>query len=86
MRQIAHGRAAIGFRCRQAEHAHLTHLAPQVHRELVVTVGGLSQGSDLDRGKPCHAIAQGIDILTVAKLQMWKVDHPVSFCPLAGPY
>ena len=64
VRQIAHARATVFFFYRDAEHAQLTHFAPQVHGELVVFVHIVRQRRDLGLCKIAHRITQCVDVFT----------------------
>ncbi len=75
MRQIAHVGAAILFGYRDAQHAQVTKLAPQVHRELVIAVNLGGTRRDFSLRKLAHGITQSVDILTQLEIQAWQSGH-----------
>lgn len=66
--QITHFSTAISLRCGDAQDAQVTHLAPQVHGELIAGIDLCRTGRDLGLGKCGDRIAQRIDVF--AKLEV----------------
>jgi len=78
VRQIAHVGTAVFLAHGDAQHAQVAHLAPQVHRELVVAIDFGGAGGDFGLGKVTHRVAQGIDVFTKLEIQARQVVHGMS--------
>jgi len=78
VRQIAHVGAAELFADRDAEHAERAHLAPQVHRKLVVPVDLAGARRDLGLCEFTHRVAQRVDVFTELKVESWQIHGSVS--------
>ena len=72
MFQIAHAGAAVLLLDRDAEHAEIAELAPQIHRELVVAIDRRGERRDLVGGKTLHRAAQHVRCLAEVEVQAWK--------------
>ena len=73
MGQIAHIGSAVLLRHRDAQHAQVTKLAPQVHGELVIAIDLSRTRSNLALGKLTHCITQSIDIFSKLEIQSGQV-------------
>ena len=73
VRQITHVGAAVFLAHGDAQHAQVTHLAPQVHRELVAVVDLGRAGGDFGLRKVIHRFAQGVDVFTELEIQTGHV-------------
>jgi len=69
VRQVAHVGATVLLGHGDAEHAERTHLAPQVHRELVGTVDLGRARRDLALSEVAHGVAQRLDVVAEAEVQ-----------------
>ncbi|MNT27330.1 hypothetical protein D3C72_1629570 [compost metagenome] len=77
VRQIAHAGAAVFLADGDAEQAHVAHLAPQIHGELVGAVDFGRARRDFGGGKLLDRFAQGGDVVAVVKGQAWEMEHVV---------
>jgi len=59
------------------EQAHVAHLAPQVHGELVAAVDFGRARRDFGGGKLLDRFAQRGDVVAVVKGQAWEMEHVV---------
>ena len=75
VRQVAHVGAAVLFGNGHAQHAQLAELLPQVHRELVGTVGFGSTGGDFSLGEGVDGIAQCIDVFAKLEVESGHIAH-----------
>ena len=75
VRQIADARSAVLLFDRDPEESQITHLAPQIRRELIVAVDLCGARRDLDRGELLHRGAQHVDGLAKVEVQRGKIEH-----------
>ena len=73
VRQVAHVGATVFLADGDAQQAQVAHLAPQVHRELVVFVNGGGARRDLALRKFVHGVAQRINVFTELKVKSGQV-------------
>jgi hypothetical protein len=73
VRQVAHVGTAISFGHRDAQHTHLTHLAPQVHGKLIGAIDFCSARRNLCLRKIAHRVAQRINVFTKLKIKAGHV-------------
>ncbi len=73
--QVAHIGAAVFFGDSDAQQAQFTHLAPQVHRELVAAVDFGGARGDFGGGELLYRFTQGGDVFAVIKGQAWEMEH-----------
>ena len=69
MFQIPHPCAAVLLLHGDAQHAEIAELAPQVHRERVVSIDGRGERRDLVGGKTLHRAAQHVRSLAEVEVQ-----------------
>ena len=68
--EVAHARAAVGFVNGNTQQAHVTELFPQVVGEQVVMVDGFGAGGDFTGGKAVDLLAQHIQGLAEAEVEL----------------
>ena len=69
MGDVAHAGAAVFLLDREAEHAQVTHLAPEIGGEVVVAVDGGGARRDLGLGKAADAVAEHVDLLAEIEVE-----------------
>ena len=70
--EIAHAGAAVFLLDRDAEHAEIAQLAPQIHRECVVAIDRRGAWRDLVGGEVLHRVAQHVGGFAEVEIQAGK--------------
>src|SRR5262249_55315535 len=75
VREIAHARTAVGLLHGDAEHAQGSHLAPQIHRELIAAIDLARARSDLGGRELPHRVAEHVDGVAEMEVEHGKGLH-----------